>query len=204
MGSYLSHIIPRICSQSLCVYFSWFKCIFSFKVKYQKRFIFLKTLPGSSLDDENIYSLLIPPPVRMCLPCISIDIASYSDRLLFWTTSEFIDEDLWDRFWCGAAGGRQSLSSRIRPYKFWYVYDDGWVAEATLVLILFFFIFRVDPPPLKPGGHPGKPWPEAAYCSSLLDHSSWDFNQKAAEILIALKAGVERIFVDHVILYLNS
>jgi hypothetical protein len=47
------------------------------------------------------------------------------------------------------------------PLKFWYDWDDGRVADATLVWILFFYIFLVDQPPLSqvaiPASHGLKP-----------------------------------------------
>ena len=53
-----------------------------------------------------------------------------------------------------------------------------------------FFTFFSWPAPFEPGGHPGEPWPEAAYWSLSWDHSSWESDQTATEILIAFKAGV--------------
>ena len=49
-------------------------------------------------------------------------------------------------------------------------------------------------PPFEPGGHPGEPWPEAAYWSLSWDHISWESGQTAAKILIAFKAGRHRYF----------
>ena len=47
------------------------------------------------------------------------------------------------------------------PLKFWYDWDDGRVADATLVWILFFYIFLVNQPPLSqvaiPASHGLKP-----------------------------------------------
>ncbi len=47
------------------------------------------------------------------------------------------------------------------PHKLWYDCDDGRVADATLVWILFFYIFRDDTPPLSqvaiPASHGLKP-----------------------------------------------
>ena len=80
------------------------------------------------------------------------------------------------------------------PHKFWYDCDDRRVADATLVWILFFYIFFSCPAPFEPGGHPGEPWPEAAYWSLSWDHISWESGQTAAEILIAFKAGVDTFF----------
>jgi hypothetical protein len=44
--------------------------------------------------------------------------------------------------------------------------------------------------PFEPGGHPGEPWPAAAYWSLSWNNSSCESGQTAAEILIAFKAGV--------------
>ncbi len=47
------------------------------------------------------------------------------------------------------------------PHTFWYDWDDGRVADATLVWILFFYIFLVNQPPLSqvaiPASHGLKP-----------------------------------------------
>ena len=61
-----------------------------------------------------------------------------------------------------------------------------------MCLHFVFTYFPSWPAPFEPGGHPGEPWPEAAYWRSVRDHSSWEFGRTAAEILIALKAGVEK------------
>ena len=57
-----------------------------------------------------------------------------------------------------------------------------------------FWHFFSWPAPFEPGGHPGEPWPEAAYWSLSWDHISWESGQTAAEILIAFKAGVDIFF----------
>ena len=57
-----------------------------------------------------------------------------------------------------------------------------------------FLHFSRWPAPFEPGGHPGEPWPEAAYWSLSWDHISWESGQTAAEILIAFKAGVDIFF----------
>ncbi len=58
----------------------------------------------------------------------------------------------------------------------------------------FFLHFFSWPAPFEPGGHPGEPWPEAAYWRLTWDHISWESGQTAAEILIAFKAGVDIFF----------
>ena len=66
-----------------------------------------------------------------------------------------------------------------------------WCDACLNFVFLHFFSW---PAPFDPGGHPGEPWPEAAYWSLSWDHSSWESGQTAAEILIAFKAGVDIFF----------
>jgi hypothetical protein len=108
LGSHLSHIIPPICSKSLCIYFLWFRSIFSFNRKISRVIDFCQTLSGTSVDNEDKLKLFINQRVRVRPPCISVDVKTYSDRLHFWTTGEFLNEDLWDRFGYEAALERQS------------------------------------------------------------------------------------------------
>ena len=105
----------------------------SSKINYQKWFIFAKTLPKTSVANEDKYCLFIPQRVRVRPSCISVDMPSYSERLHFRTTDKFLDEDLWYRFWYGTSRGRQSWRSWIKPNKFWYDWNDGWVIDVTLV-----------------------------------------------------------------------
>jgi hypothetical protein len=66
-----------------------------------------------------------------------------------------------------------------------------WCDACLNFVFLHFFSW---PAPFEPGGHPGEPWPEAAYWSLSWDRSSWESGQTAAEILIAFKAGVDIFF----------
>ena len=66
-----------------------------------------------------------------------------------------------------------------------------WCDACLNFVFLHFFSW---PAPFEPGGHPGEPWPEAAYWSLSWDHSACESGQTAAEILIAFKAGVDILF----------
>ena len=76
-------------------------------------------------------------------------------------------------------------------------FDTIAMTGESLMRRLFEFCFLHFfswPAPFEPGGHPGEPWPEAAYWSLSWDHISWESGQTAAEILIAFKAGVDIFF----------
>ena len=106
-------------------------------INNQKWFIFDKTLPKTSVANEDKHCLFIPQRVRVRPTCISVDMQSFYERLLFWTTDKFLVEHLWDRFWYGTSRGRQSWWSWIKPNKFWYDWNDGWVIDVTLVQTFF-------------------------------------------------------------------
>ena len=76
---------------------------FPSKVKYHKWIILVQNLIGPFVDKGDKHSLFIFQGVRVRPPCISVDMTSYSDRLHFSTSGEFLDGGLWDRFWFGAA-----------------------------------------------------------------------------------------------------
>jgi len=53
------------------------------------------------------------------------------------------------------------------------------------------------PAPFATGGHPDEQYYQAAHWSLRWDHSLWMFRQKAAEILIAFKAGLKDFFISY-------
>jgi hypothetical protein len=71
---------------------------FPSKVKYHKWIILVQTLIGPFVDKGDKHGVFIFQRVRVRPPCISVDMTSYSDRLHFSTSGEFLDGDLWDRF----------------------------------------------------------------------------------------------------------
>ena len=150
------------------------------------------TLPKTSVHNEDKCSISTPQRVRVRLPCISFHMTFSSDRLHFWTTSEFGDEDFWNRFRHGAALWRQS---------WWclggFNYNTNAIKGDSLMRrhLLNFILVRFPTAPLLARGHPGNSWPWTAHWSSSWDHSSWAFDQAVVQILIANKAGLKKIKV---------
>ena len=65
----------------------------------------VQTLIGSFVNKGDKHGVFIFQGVRVRPHCISVDMTSYSDRLHFSTSGEFLDGDLWIDFDMGLLKG---------------------------------------------------------------------------------------------------